>query len=177
MQLHVWLRPANNALAAALLAATVYAVQANAQQPTKAPANASQASSGQVPVAKPPAQVAPGQTAAAGGVVVFIDPETGKMRQPDAAEIGALTGASTKSARATIQSTAEPTPIQGPGSTLLVKLGDDSLNYMVVTKTPDGKLAENCVTGDQAAAALLSKGVMPKTTAAPKKNVGVLDDK
>jgi hypothetical protein len=110
-------------------------------------------------------------------MVVSIDPVTGKIRQPDAAEIGALTGAGINSARTTFVSTAAPTVIHGPGSTLLLKLGDDSVNYMVVTKTPDGKLAEDCVIGDKAAAALLSKGVTPRTTAAPKKNAGVLDDK
>jgi hypothetical protein len=48
---------------------------------------------------------------------------------------------------------------------------------MVVTKTPDGKLVEDCVTGDKAAAALVSKGATPKTTAAPKSAKEALDDK
>ena len=67
--------------------------------------------------------------------------------------------------------------ISGPGGAVGVMLGDDSLSYMVVTKTPGGKLADDCVTGDKSAAAVLSKGVTPKTTPAPKKNAGVLDDK
>ena len=41
-----------------------------------------------------------------------------------------------------------PIMFHGPGGSVGVRLGDDSLSYMVVTKTPDGKLAEDCVTGD-----------------------------
>ena len=55
-------------------------------------------------------------------------------------------------------------------------LGDDFFSYMVVTRTPDGKLADDCVTGDKAAAACCLKASRPSTPA-PKKNAGVLDDK
>jgi hypothetical protein len=168
------LRKTRNTLAVTLLAAAVCAVQANAQQSPKAPENAAQAPSGKAPAVKTTTQPAP-----AAGMVVFIDPATGKIRQPDAAEIGALTGASS-SAPTTFQSTlapAEPTMISGPGGAVGVRLGDDSLSYMVVSRTPEGKLAEDCVTGEKAAAAVPSKGVTPKLPAAPKKNVGVLDDK
>jgi hypothetical protein len=112
-------------------------------------------------------------------MVVFVDPVTGQIRQPDAAEIGALTGAGNSNARTGLSAPA-PAPltmINGPGGAVGVRLGDDSLSYMVVTRTPDSKLVEDCLTGEKAASAVVSKGVTPKTTAAPKKNVGVLDDK
>jgi hypothetical protein len=171
------LRPIRNILAIALLAAAVCAVEADAQQPPKAPANAAQ-------TAKTTPQAAPQQPAAAGGVMVFIDPATGKIRQPDAAEIGTLSGTSAPAnasggiapaiARRPL---ARPVEFRGPGNSVGLKLGEDSLSYMVVTKTPDGKLVEDCVTGDQAAAAMVSKGVTPKPAAAPKKAKEVLDDK
>lgn len=166
------LHPARIILAVALLAAC--AVESGAQQTPKAPADQA------VPVKAPEkttSQAAPQQSAPVGGLVVFIDPATGKIRQPDAAEIGALTGSPAPASVSGAASVTGSTMTHGPGNTILVKLGDDSLSYMVVTKTPDGKLAEECVTGDKAAAALVSKGVTPKTTAAPKKAKEVLDDK
>ena len=168
------LRPARNILAVTLLATAVCAVQGDAQQPAKTPAQTDQAPSGKTP-AKTTPQAAPQNTAPAGGLVVFVDPVTGKIRQPDAAEIGALTG--TPAAASTNQTLVAPTSFAGPGGSVGMKLGDDSLSYMVVTRTADGKLAEDCVTGDKAAAALVSKGVTPKTPVAPKKPVGVLDEK
>jgi hypothetical protein len=89
------------------------------------------------------------QAAPAGGIVVFVDPSTGKIRQPDASEIGGL-----------VTSTAGPAPkapepnlMQGPGGAVGARLGAETLTYMVVTTTPDGKLAMDCVTGEKAAAA------------------------
>jgi hypothetical protein len=183
------LRPARFILAASLLAAAVCAVDADAQQPPKAPPNAAQAASGNAP-AKTTPQAAPRQAApAGGGLVVFIDPDTGQIRQPDAAEIGTLSdpssdttapgnlGAADSPAMSRRPVAKPPIMIHGPGNSIGFKLGDDSHSYMVVTRTPDGKLAEDCVTGDTAAAALVSKGVTPKTPPAPKKPKEVWDDK
>ena len=71
-------RPAKIILAFALLAA-VCAVGANAQQPAKAPAAGAKAASGKQ-TAKT-TQAAPAQPTAAGGLVVFIDPATGRIRR------------------------------------------------------------------------------------------------
>jgi len=166
------LRQAGSTFAFTFLAAAVCAVQANAQEPVKAPVKKSQPPSGKKPAAKTVTQ-APQSAAPSAGMVVFVDPVTGKIRQPDAEEIGALTG-SRASAQVAIESV--PVTINGPGGAVGMKLGDDSLSYMVVTRTPDGKLAEDCVTGEKAASALAFKGVMPKTTAA-RKNAVVPDEK
>ena len=174
------LRQTRIIFAVALLAAAVCAVEADAQQPPKAQANAAQAASVKE-LAKTSPQAAPEQPAAAGGLVVFIDPDTGKIRQPDAAEIGTLSGtpapANAGGANAPMarQPVTRPVEFRGVGNIRGIKLGEDSLSYMVVTKTPDGKLAEACVTGDKAAADLVSNGVTPKTTT--KKSKEVLDDK
>jgi hypothetical protein len=83
------------------------------------------------------------------GAVVFIDPATGKIRQPDASEIGGLV----PPAPATVAPKApEPAMIQGPGGAIGIKLGEDSLSYAVATITPDDKVSLDCVAGGQAAA-------------------------
>ena len=81
------------------------------------------------------------------GVVVFIDPATGQIRQPSASEIGDLSPSPTPVA----PKAPEPSLMQGPGGSVGAKLGADSLTYMVVTTAPDGKLAMDCVTGSKAA--------------------------
>lgn len=93
---------------------------------------------------------------AAGGLVVFIDPATGKIRQPTPAEIGSL-----------ISPPAAVTPLvrkplvtwSGPGGTVGVVLDRSFDSYMVVTKKPDGKLAMDCVVGDKKAAEAVATGV------------------
>jgi hypothetical protein len=89
--------------------------------------------------AKKPAEKTP-------GVVVFIDPATGKIRQPDPSEIGALTAPAGPVAPRT-----PATQLQGPNGAVGIKLSGESLTYMVVTKTPDGKLDMDCVTGEKTA--------------------------
>ena len=104
-----------------------------------------------------------------GGVVVFKDPVTGKIRQPDASEIGALVGSTPPIAAATAFIGPVPSAeFQGPGGSVWVKLGDDSLTYMVVTKAADGKLAADCVTGGKAAAAAVAAGAKSKAPETPK---------
>jgi hypothetical protein len=84
-----------------------------------------------------------------GGAVVFVDPVTGQIRQPDESEIGALLGTATPP-QAT--GTAAPAFVQGPGNAVGLRLGEESMSYMVARKTPDGQIVFECVTGDQAAA-------------------------
>ena len=96
--------------------------------------------------------------APAGGLVVFIDPATGQVRQPDASEIGGLvTPAGGPAPKAP-----EPTPIQGPGGAVGVRLGTDSMNYVVVTTAPEGQLDMDCVTGEKAASARVTAAPAPK---------------
>lgn len=93
------------------------------------------------------------------GLVVFVDPVTGQIRQADAAEIGSLVsppGAPDAAAPAA----EKPLVMKyGPGGAVGVVLDERFENFMVVTKTPDGKLAMSCVEGKQKAdAAVASKG-------------------
>lgn len=87
--------------------------------------------------------------AAQSGMVVVRDPQTGELRAPTAAESRALApqgpsaGISAKAAA--------PVAVTHPGGARQVRLGERSLVYSVVTRGPDGKLAEQCVHGEAAA--------------------------
>ena len=89
------------------------------------------------------------QNPGAAGVMAFKDPVTGKLRQPDASEIGALARPSSDQAVSTTATA--PVQFRTRGGFVGVKLGPEHMSYMVVTKTPDGKLKEDCVMGKTAA--------------------------
>jgi hypothetical protein len=106
--------------------------------------------------------------ATGGGRVVFIDPATRKIRQPDAAEIGRLVSP----APATARVRAPLTTLTGPGGAVGVLLDSRFDSLIVATKKPDGTLTMDCVTGDHAAAEALSSGAKAASTAAAQ---GTLD--
>ncbi|MBZ5623068.1 MAG: hypothetical protein LAQ69_30725 [Acidobacteriia bacterium] len=137
---------------AILILSAVAAYAAQADQPP--PPQNSKAAVPAAP-AKDPARK-PAQAAPAGGVVVFIDPATGKVRQPDPSEIGTLSPAP-----GTVPDRASATLLQGPGGAVGTKLDESMLVYMVVTTAPDGKLAMDCVTGDKAAATRVASSQPP----------------
>jgi hypothetical protein len=96
-------------------------------------------------------------SAPAGGLVVFIDPVTGKIRQPDAAEIGQLVspgGVKVQPPKPLVQ-------VALPGGGFMVKLDSSFESYSVVTRSPDGKLVMDCVTGEKAAKNAITNGVKP----------------
>ena len=96
------------------------------------------------------------------GAVVVIDPATGKIRQPTDAEIGTLSPAPSPVPKAP-----QPTVLlQGPAGAVGAMLPEDSMSYMVVTTTPQGKLDVDCVTGSKAAAAAVTPA--PKKANDPK---------
>lgn len=110
----------------------------------------------------PAARVGPGAPAAPQkGLVVFIDPVTGKIRQPEPAEIGALTAPPPGAAPAA--PALEP-PLEmryGPGGAVGVVLDSRYESFMVVTTGPDGKLAMSCVTDGRKAAEAVLAGAKP----------------
>jgi hypothetical protein len=116
------------------------------------PSNAKKARDAEKKAAPPPGE--PGARAA-GGLVVFIDPVTGKIRQPDAAEIGSLVSPP----EAVTPPAEEPLVMKiGPGGAVGVVLDSRFESFMVVTKTPDGKLAMECVAGGKKADEAVSAG-------------------
>jgi len=142
--------------------AALYAVAAD-QPPAPQDSKNAAPSPGKEP-AKKPADTGgktAGATGASSGMVVFIDPATGQIRQPDASEIGGLVSPA-GSVAPKAPASAAPAMLQGPGGAVGARLGEDSLTYMVVTTAPDGKLAMDCVTGEKAAAARVADS--PATT-------------
>jgi hypothetical protein len=113
----------------------------------QAPASAKPADEKKAP---PQAEAQP--PSAAGGVVVFIDPVTKQIRQPDAAEIGALLPKARPVPAAPLVTKSLP----GGGVEIVLDSSFDS--YAVATKTPDGQLVMDCVTGDSKSAETVSAG-------------------
>jgi len=117
------------------------------------------------------AAAAPATKPAAGGVVVFKDPVTGTIRQPDAAEIGQLQQQAA-AAKTSMVTGATVQQIQGAGRGVGMMLPEDSMVSIVATKGADGKVTTQCVGGGQtAAAAKVAAGAQasktPQTKEAP----------
>jgi len=101
-------------------------------------------------LAPPPAHAA-GQAAGPQGMVVVRDPQTGQLRAPTADEARALTGSAAQR-----KAPAGHVETVGPGGSRKVQLGRSALVYSVATRGPDGKLEEQCVSGEHAAHAALT---------------------
>jgi hypothetical protein len=99
--------------------------------------------------------------AAPKGLVVFVDPVTGKIRQPEAAEIGGLV--SPPAAPGAVAPLVEKPLVMkyGPAGAVGVVLDSRFESFMVVTKKPDGTLAMDCVTGAQKADAAVAATTTP----------------
>jgi len=137
------------------------ASSALAQQAPEA-SNAKKAQDAEKKAAPPPGE--PGASAA-GGLVVFIDPVTGKIRQPDAAEIGRLVSLPSASGPAA-PLVEEPLVMKvGPGGAVGVVLDSRFESFMVVTKAPGGKLAMDCVAGGKRADEAVAAVTPPVKTA------------
>lgn len=98
-------------------------------------------------LALPPARAA-GQQA----MVTVRDAQTGQLRAPTAAEAAALHG----KPGLLRQAPAQRVELAGPGGGGKVQLGKSALVYSVVTRAPDGKLAQQCVSGKPAAHAAMA---------------------
>ena len=79
------------------------------------------------------------------GMLVAIDPETGALRAPDAAEVEALTGA------ATAARFAAPEPIDLPGGGAAILTSPASIDLLSATRQADGTVSFTCTHGLDAA--------------------------
>lgn len=112
--------------------------------------------------------------AGAAGLVVFIDPITGKLVQPAPEDIGKLVAPQgTAPQGATVAPKAPVIFIYGPGSTVGMATPPEAFSYAIATTTPDGKLTLDCVTGEKAAT---DRMVSPNAKETPKAK-GPLDEK
>lgn len=116
----------------------------------------------------PQTEAAKGQ-ALKGGVVVAIDPETGKIRPMDASDYAALEAqaqaqAGRSAADRKLTKSAEPATFAGPGNSIGMKLDDSQMIFSVVHKGSDGKLIEDSVKGKAAANQAVLTGPKKKET-------------
>jgi hypothetical protein len=111
-------------------------------------------------LAAPPAMAEPGQQ----GMVVVRDPQSGHMRPATPAEARALLDTANKSRAARPQEAPRPPNVR-PDGVRAATLGEKGMVYSVITRGPDGKLAEQCIEGEAAAAHAMHK----QSTAQPAK--------
>jgi len=102
--------------------------------------------------------------------MVFIDPVTGRIVQPTEAQMGRLA----RSPQAGPKAKAPVVTILGPGGAVGMVLGPESLSYSIATRTADGKIALDCVTGDAAERIVAGE---PSNSKATPKAKGPLDEK
>jgi hypothetical protein len=98
----------------------------------------------QKPAAAAVKPVAP-PAAASEGMRVFIDPATGKIREPEASEVQQLTPST--GLRAAPMAAPMAVPVTGPGGAAGLILGETQMVYSVATRNPDGSISFQCVTG------------------------------
>jgi hypothetical protein len=99
------------------------------------------------------------QTARAGqaGMRVYVDPQTGQLREPTPEEAAALSAAI--QADESLRTLAGPQQITGVGGAIGYRLDESFSSYSVATVKPDGSVSFECVTGDKAAKAAVSTGI------------------
>lgn len=91
------------------------------------------------------------------GMVVVRDAQTGQLRAPTADEMTALT--QTRSGAIKAQPPLSSLVVQNPNGSRSLRMGERGLVYSVVTRGADGKLEEQCLQGEQAAAKALAQPV------------------
>lgn len=84
------------------------------------------------------------------GLQVHVDPATGKLRQPTAAEVKALADAFR--AKMAVRSVQGAQVTQHADGSVSAKLGLEALNVWVATVNPDGSISQACIEGVSAAA-------------------------
>jgi hypothetical protein len=117
---------------------------------------------------KPIQKTTPAPAAAAPGMVVVKDPDSGTLRAPTAEEWQAMqAGAAAKPLL--LNSVAGSPTLAGPGGGVGLVLDDSTHVFAVAQKTADGKVAVGEVTGAAAAKAAGSQtGVKPAAPTAKK---------
>lgn len=96
----------------------------------------------------------------AANMVVTKDLETGELRPATAAEREKLFAG-----RAPRASGVAPRVIVLPDGTEMVELGEETMNYAIATKAPDGSIKQSCVHGARSAA---EARTAPKPAPAPR---------
>jgi len=109
-------------------------------------------------VNRPEAQVS---TASMPALKAYKDPETGALRAPTQAELEADAAAAnaSSSARSRFARVAAPQALNASKGGRKVVLDESTMQFSVVTRMPDGTLAEYCATGKDEADAVTKSGI------------------
>ena len=117
--------------------------------------------------AKAPAAT-PAETAGQAGMKAYIDPATGKLREPNADEAAAVAAAAKVKGREALKAAPEPVVIQHAGGMVSAQLGEEYMEDVVVRKNADGTLAFQCVPRSQAQKASDKQTEKPAPQAKPE---------
>ncbi len=107
---------------------------------------------------------APAAFAQASGLTVTKDPVTGQLRAPTAEEAQALrqaadkgrTGQAAAQPRGLLTGRVNPQPVMHANGTVEQELDESSQSFSVAVRKPDGSIETACVTGADAAQAIVS---------------------
>jgi hypothetical protein len=104
-----------------------------------------------------PEAAAPAAAPVSAGQQAFIDPKTGQLRPAEHDDVAQLNRAAAGSRRAarTATAAAEPQQFFGPDGSIGAVVPDELQPFTVATKTPDGGIVIQHVTGPTQAAALV----------------------
>lgn len=141
----MWIQTLRMMMLGLMIAAPARLALAGGADQAPAPQDSRAAQAAPVQQGKPE-QAAPRKPVNPGGVLVFVDPATGKIVQPTDAQMG--------SAVPPQQSVTRQSPVVmifGPGGAVGAMAPPESFSYSVAVRAPDGKVVLDCVTGEQAA--------------------------
>ena len=104
----------------------------------------------------------------ANSMIVVKDAVTGELRAPTADEAAALSAAKAGSTKSAAKGVVALLPKRHSSGAVGVRVNDDMASYSVVTRQPDGTLAETCVQSKSEAEQVLQSGVQPTQQATEK---------
>jgi len=116
--------------------------------------------------AKAPAAT-PAETAGDAGMKAYIDPATGKLREPTAEDAAAAAATKAKS-REALKGAPEPVIVQHAGGMVSAQLGEEYMEDVVVRKNADGTLTFQCASRSQAKKASDKQAEKPAPQAKPE---------
>ena len=126
-----------------LLGGTAGAAETGSCAKKKASARPAATSAAKPEAAKAQAET-PAETAGQAGMKAYIDPATGKLREPTAEDAAAAAAAAAKSRQAQA-ARPEPVVVQHSSGMVSAELGEEYMEDVVVRKNADGTLAFQCV--------------------------------
>ena len=143
-QLSTFLAGSTAALAVlVLLGGTAGAAETGSCAKKKASAKPAATAAAPADAAKAPAAT-PAEIAGQAGMKAYIDPATGKLREPTAEDAAAVAAAAAKSRQAQA-ARPEPVVVQHASGMVSAELGEEYMEDVVVRKNADGTLAFQCV--------------------------------